>query len=59
MNHKETMKKLEQLYEIAVENKDVLAGVTVVEAMIRSGAAEASNRARPSVVARESLKVGV
>ena len=41
MNHKDTMKKLEQLYEIAVEHKDVRAGLVIVEAMIRSGAAEA------------------
>lgn len=44
MSHKETMKKLEQLYDIAVENKDPLTGLQLVEAMIRSHAADAESR---------------
>ncbi len=41
MTHEKAMEKFEKLYDLAVENKDPDAGVRVVEAMIRSGAAQA------------------
>ena len=47
MNHKDTMKKLERLYDIAVENRDPIVGLEILNAMIRSGAAEASRRNPP------------
>lgn len=56
MDYQKTMEKLEQLFDIAVEIKDANAGLRVVEAMIRSGAAQAE--AKPADGADNFTNIG-
>ena len=43
MNHEDTMKKLEEAYEIAKTNRDVRGCLDVIEAMKCESKAEGSN----------------
>ncbi len=48
MDDKSTMDKLEKLYDIAIENKDAIAGLEIVNAMMRAGAAEVESKREQS-----------
>lgn len=54
MNYDKTMEMLGELYAIALENKDVQAGLEVVDSMIRAGASRAPAGAKKKVTIRQT-----